>query len=132
MSGLPERRAEAARWLEYAQEDLATARMVLGNDGPLRQVCNLSQQSAEKALKAGLVFDDQDPPRSHNLNQIVELLADEWSVKRAEVHLGSLSGWAIASRYPGDWEEPTLAEAREAIETASSVLRAMGEDFQGR
>ncbi len=64
--------------------------MILEDDGPFRQVCMLAQQSAEKALKAALILDDQDPPRSHNLAQIVGLLTSAWSVKNADLHLASI------------------------------------------
>ncbi|MCE5191920.1 MAG: HEPN domain-containing protein [Actinomycetia bacterium] len=125
-------RDEAARWLAYAEEDLATARMIMDADGPLRQACTLAQQAAEKALKAALVIDNQDPPRSHNLGRILRLLSDDWSVKRLGLHLGVLSEWAVASRYPGDWEEPTRQEADEALEAAGRVLQSILDEFQDR
>lgn len=132
MSALPDRVVESARWLEYAAEDLATAQMIRAQGGPPRQVCTLAQQSVEKALKTGLVFDDIDPPRTHNLAQLRDMLAEVWSVKALDVALGGLSEWAIASRYPGDWEDPTVEEMDDALEVASAVLAAMRWDHSRR
>lgn len=131
MSGSPERDREAVRWFLYAEEDLATAQMVLEHDGPLRQACALAQQAAEKALKAALVSEGHTPPRSHNLTQILRLLPETYRLKAAGLKLSGLSEWAVAARYPGDWEEPTPAEAHDAVELAGQVLQSIREDLRG-
>ena len=54
---------DTARWLRYAEEDLITAETLLGHPHvPPRQSCWLAQQSAEKALKAVLIFLQIDFP----------------------------------------------------------------------
>jgi hypothetical protein len=55
MSGDPQPEPPAKRWLHLAQEDLAAARAILGvADVAPRIACFLSQQAAEKALRAGI------------------------------------------------------------------------------
>jgi HEPN domain-containing protein len=52
----------AARWLAYAESDLAVAH---GVDRPgviLETLCFHAQQAAEKAIKAVLVAEGADPP----------------------------------------------------------------------
>ena len=50
---------DAVRWLAYARSDLNAARALLRDpDYYPRQVCFLSQQAAEKALKAVFVLLD--------------------------------------------------------------------------
>ena len=52
-----DRLADTARWLRYAEEDLITSETFLGHPHiPPRQVCWHTQQAAEKALKASLIF----------------------------------------------------------------------------
>ena len=45
-----------------------------------RHICWLAQQSAEKALKAILVFLALDFPRRHDLDALRNLVPDDWQV----------------------------------------------------
>jgi HEPN domain-containing protein len=71
--------SETARWLRYAEEDLVTAETLLGQPHVVpRQACWLAQQSAEKALKAVLVFLQIDFPRSHDLDALRNLIPKQY------------------------------------------------------
>ena len=60
---------DAVRWLAYARSDLNAARALLRDpDYYPRQVCFLSQQAAEKALKAVFVLLDVEFPFTHDLD----------------------------------------------------------------
>ncbi|MGH9030212.1 MAG: HEPN domain-containing protein [Acidimicrobiales bacterium] len=52
--------------MERAVEDLAMAEMVAAAQGPPWGVCCHVQQAVEKGLKALLVQEGEDPPRTHN------------------------------------------------------------------
>lgn len=121
---------EARRWLAIARDDLAFAEA--GNrdpDAPLRPVCYLAQQAAEKALKAGLCFLGIEVPRSHNLNLLRNLLPEGFTVKEKYPRLGFLTKWAIQARYPGDWPDATRDDAAKALEMARGVLEAVMQDL---
>ncbi|MHB1651508.1 MAG: HEPN domain-containing protein [Desulfitobacteriaceae bacterium] len=61
----------ALRWLEYAKNDLQAAAIILSRDDVApRTVCFLSQQSAEKALKALLVLQGMEVVRTHDLDAL--------------------------------------------------------------
>lgn len=95
-------------WWRYAVEDLEQADLLHADEhGSPRWVCALSQQAAEKALKAALVFLGTDFPRTHDLVRLKLLLPTEWKVVTGDVDLTSLRRWAVRSRYPADWPEPT-------------------------
>ncbi len=112
----------AARWLRYAEEDLITAKTLLEQPHvPPRQSCWLAQQSAEKALKAVLIFLEIDFPRTHDLNILRNLVPDSWQLKTTHPDLASLTEWAVEARYPGDTPEATKADASTAIEQARVV-----------
>ena len=104
MSATPEElRAEAGRWLQFAVEDLEAAEALRSAPGVVaRHVATLAQQSAEKAVKAGLVVLDVDPPRTHNLELLADLLPDDWAVHESSADLARLSLWLVESRYPGE------------------------------
>ena len=95
--------AEAGRWLRFAAEDLRAAETLRSAPGVAsRHVATLAQQSAEKALKAGLVPLDIDPPRTHNLALLADLLPDDWAVHEV------------------------LADARDVVAMMSADLSARG------
>jgi len=126
-----DRVAEASRWLRYANEDLDTAGSLLGGSVP-RQVCSLAQQSAEKALKAALVFLQVDFPRTHDLDVLLSLIPDDWAIKAIAPDLAELSEWAVEARYPGSWPEATTQDAESAFADAKIVCQAINKDFASR
>lgn len=72
-----ERTLEAQRWLRYSIDDLVTAELVLGNSKAApRQACLLAQQAAEKALKAVLIFESVEFPKTHDLDALRNLVPD--------------------------------------------------------
>lgn len=92
---VPDRLADTARWLRYAEEDLVTAETFLEHPHvPPRQSCWCAQQSAEKALKAVLIFLEIDFPRTHDLNVLRNLVLDSWQLKVEHSDLASLTEWA--------------------------------------
>ncbi len=134
MSATPEElMAEATRWLRFAAEDLEAAEALRSAPGvAARHVATLGQQSAEKAVKAGLVFLDVDPPRTHNLELLVDLLPDDWGVHESSADLVQLSLWLVESRYPGEWPETASSDAAQALADAREVLAVMSSDLSAR
>lgn len=115
------------RWLAYGDEDLLLARHGFSLPGtpPYRLIAYHAQQCAEKHLKGYLVFHAIDFPYTHSLSRLLELVAEKapWAeqLRAAE----ELSAYGITARYPGQDEEVSKAEARQAVETAASVRRAV-------
>ena len=117
-----DRLADTTRWLRYAEEDLVTAEILLKQSHvPPRQACWFAQQSAEKALKAALIFSQIDFRRTHDLNVLRDLLPDNWQLETALLNLESLNRWAVEARYPEDMREATNADANEAVEQARAI-----------
>ena len=99
------------------------------NGGVPRHACGLAQQAAEKALKAVLVFQQIDFPRSHDLDALRNLIPEGWAVKTRAPDLAELTEWAVESRYPGDWPDATTAEAAAAVTQARGVVDCICADF---
>jgi HEPN domain-containing protein len=123
--------AEAHRWLRFAQEDLAAAAAISeGEFGSPRQACSLAQQAAEKALKSVLVARQVDFPRTHDLDLLRGILESaRWPGAAELPDLAELTEWAVESRYPGDWPEPTLEEAARALTAAQTVVDIVTRHF---
>ena len=123
MSVPPEIADAARRWMRWALEDHALARFSVTNvELAPRGACMWSHQAGEKAIKALLVASDIDPPKQHDLDRLSLRLPASAQSLFTDVDLASLSRWAIDGRYPDYFEEPTGAQAAEAIECAQQVL----------
>ena len=124
---------EARRWFRYAVEDLGAAeRQVSDGLTPPRHVCYLSQQAAEKAIKAILVLLQIDFPLTHDLDRLRGLVPADWEIASGHGYLADLSEWIAQSRYPGDWTEPTEADAQVALTQARAVVVSIEGDFRSR
>jgi len=122
---------DAVRWLAYARSDLNAARALLRDpDYYPRQVCFLSQQAAEKALKAVFVLLDVEFPFTHDLDRLRDLLPEGWRVKTEFPDLAELTIWAVEARYPGDLLDVVEGDARHALQTAEAVYQAIEQDIK--
>ena len=80
------------------------------------------QQCVEKYLKALLLSCRQAFPRTHDLIALHDLcMQNNISVPVDQDKLERLAAYAVQVRYPG--EDPTLDEAREAVQIAQEVRR---------
>lgn len=112
-------------WLVYADDDLRFAHLGLSLPGeqapPYRLVAYHAQQCAEKCLKAYLVCQGVDFPRTHNISTLLELCSDyaQWPLTLRDAE--ELTDYAVATRYPGEATEVTAQDAQRAIENAERV-----------
>jgi len=127
-----EAEASSDRWLEYAQTDLEAAANLVSMNLSAGAVCFLAQQAAEKALKAALVQSGNDVPRIHNLDTLRNVLPGDWAVKQEFPDLAELTAWAIESRYPGDWPQPSRDDAHAAVELARGVVGLISAEIARR
>lgn len=111
-------------WLERARSDLQIGRVTLGARGVLpADICFHAQQCAEKSLKALLLRREINFPKTHAIEVLLDLLkAQEINIPNTVDEAFELSEYAVQTRYPGEWEPVTKAEARRAIERAGLVL----------
>jgi hypothetical protein len=69
--------AQAARWFALAVEDLEGVRVIVRDHVLVARIGGfLAQQSAEKAIKAALIAQGTDPPKSHLLTDLFALLGE--------------------------------------------------------
>ncbi len=114
---------EVQGWLDYAAEDLRYAKIGLTQVGeePARLIAYHAQQSAEKNLKAYLIFRKFKFDYSHSIAYLLDccgryaLWVDE--LRDAE----ELTPYAVTARYPGIASFLKLENARRAIAIADKV-----------
>lgn len=91
---------EVNQWLEFSIDDLDSAEIMLKNC-KYNMVCFFAHQAAEKALKAFLVSQNHNPPRTHNLLDLLNLCIKynrffENLIPKARI----LNQFYIPTRYP--------------------------------
>ena len=93
---------ETAKWVLKAEEDWEGAHRLAGEKKPLRDlVCFHCQQAAEKYLKALLQENGAVVPKTHNLDDLLDLLLPhEATLAPLRRILRSLSRFAVEYRYP--------------------------------
>ncbi|MDE2966137.1 MAG: HEPN domain-containing protein [Chloroflexota bacterium] len=123
----------ASRWLSYAQEDLQVAdRLLAQDDLAPRYACWLSQQAAEKALKALLLLETGTYKQTHDLHDLADLLPEALDGRIPRSGLSLLTQLYIESRYPGRYAEATAEAAATARAAARAVYDAVSGEFRHR
>lgn len=127
MSVPPEIADEVRRWVEKAEHDLLAAEhgLVLADRGLTEIVCFHCQQAAEKYLKAVLVFNQANFPKTHDLRLLLDMARQVSMLALDSRDVLPLNRYAVEGRYPGDWEAITKEDAENAIRTARSVREAV-------
>jgi len=121
------RRQLVSQWVHKAGQDLRAAETLLAEEPPLLYPsCFHSQQAAEKYLKAFLVHNQVDFPKTHDIQELLDLaepinsaLAD--SLQSVIV----LTEYAVEVRYPGGLFEPDSDEAKAALALGEKVRDAV-------
>jgi len=94
-----EHRDEALRWLRQAERDLDDAKFCT-DGGRYNVACFLSQQAAEKALKAYLISIGEDP-WGHSVAELAERAAESLpGFAEAKRDVVGLDKYYIPTRYP--------------------------------
>jgi len=113
------------KFLARAQDDLLVARHVFEDLHPKKMEisCYQSQQAGEKALKAYLLFKQQEPPFTHNLGLLCRLCADiDDAFDAFADDCTDLTPYATQARYPGN-KEFTEEETESALRKAERIVQ---------
>ena len=112
----PDHREEARQWLARAQGSLVLARQPKPESAFWADLCYLSQQSAEKALKAVYHWIDRPHRFTHDLEELGRGLAEHGLGAPGGAAV-ALTRYAVETRYPG--LRVTEEDYRRGIELAS-------------
>ncbi len=113
----------AREWLERARGKLALARQPLPPGGFWEDLCFLTQQAAELAIKAvyqvhGWIF-----PFVHNLGVLLDGLERQGlNIPQDVQDADQLSMYAVQARYPGLPTRISQAEFEESFRIADAVV----------
>jgi Uncharacterized conserved protein related to C-terminal domain of eukaryotic chaperone, SACSIN len=110
-------------WIKKASGNLKSAKNLQHDDETLDFAAYATQQSAEKALKAYLVFKGQAIPRTHDLTKLlIECSTFDSTFDHLRKSAATLSPYAMYTRYPDDRFAIDHNEIVEAITHAKKIL----------
>jgi HEPN domain-containing protein len=111
------------RWVQFAKEDLIVAKEILKSEFPIyRAACFQCQQSVEKYLKAYQILFEIRIIKTHDLVSIIETLVDfDRNIEQFKEKSKEITNYAVAYRYPDDFEDITEKQVEEAILFASEI-----------
>jgi HEPN domain-containing protein len=106
-----------ADWVRKAEGDFLTASRELSFADPVTDtVCFHCQQAVEKYLKAYLIHLDAEFPYTHELGDLVALVAQlDPAVGEFAEAADALTDYAVEVRYPVDSAVPSTTEAKIAF-----------------
>ena len=123
-------------WLKKAERDFKVAQRELSSDEPFSDiVCFHAQQAVEKYLKAYLTGLDIYFEKTHNIEDLVLLIAQKDETILDLKDIGTeLTPYAIETRYP-EFEEPALDDATDAVEIAEKfrdfIINRLSKGIEG-
>ena len=108
-------------WLDHAKKDLDSAEFLTKMmPEPLEIICFHCQQSVEKAMKAYLSFINLRPPRTHDLDELIEMCNNNEIMSLRDITI-PLNDYSVMVRYPSH-EELNQDDKNQAINAAKTVL----------
>ncbi|HEV8578552.1 MAG TPA: HEPN domain-containing protein [Thermoanaerobaculia bacterium] len=112
-------------WIEKAENDLKNAALTLqsGKESPTDTIAFHAQQCVEKYLKALLTLKGIDFPKIHDIEELVARAGPDVMISLSVQEQRRLTTYATVTRYPGDYEPVSLAEARRAVALARRARR---------
>ncbi|KKQ33547.1 MAG: HEPN-type nucleotidyltransferase, antibiotic resistance related protein [candidate division TM6 bacterium GW2011_GWF2_37_49] len=110
-------------WLRVAKEDFLAAKGLIKIDLYSASVYH-SQQSAEKTLKAYLVFKKHPLVKTHDLIQLLEIcMSFDAEFRNKFDAVDFLNPFASKFRYPTEFNLPEIKDAELAAKHAESIMR---------
>lgn len=112
-------------WVEKAEGDYSVAAENYQGQKPVYHViCILAQRCVEKYLKAWLQENNIPIQRTHNLNDLLDLILPTMPAWRVwQNDLSTLTKHAVDSRYPD--ENATASDAENAMRICDKVRQAV-------
>ena len=114
-------------WLAKAEEDWTAANVLLAEKVLLVATIGFhAQQAAEKYLKAFLVANQVEFPKTHDLEEILDMVGCVKADLAASLRdAKALTKYAVETRYPSGPEIADPQEAAPAVALASMVRQAI-------
>ncbi len=116
---------KANKWLQRAKSNMARTKS--GRVSPdilYEDLCYDAQQAVEKAFKSACIIHEIVFPKTHDIAYLIELLEKGNVEVPGELQNAKiLTGYAVETRYPGDYEPVNEDDYLNAMQLAEKVLK---------
>ena len=110
------------QWIGKAEEDYVVVQQLMSSEIPIKgAIAYHCQQSAEKFLKAFIVFHRLEIPRTHNIEYLLEKCSNI-DKSFSLVDPGNLTDYGVEVKYPGDFLEPSMKELDSLISVVENLM----------
>ena len=115
------------QWIAKADVDYRTAEWLLEAPEPIREsIAFHCQQAAEKYIKALLVSLRVEFPKTHDLDELLDLLATVRPLVAADLEgIRFLNPFGVQIRYPGDFPELLPGHERTVFDLATRTRKTI-------
>ena len=115
------------QWVAKAEQDIKASEALLEAEPPfLYPSCFHAQHAAEKYLKALLTWHQIEFPKTHAIEQLLDLAKQADAETAASLKDAAvLSPYGVDIRNPGEQPEPNLEETQQAVELARKVRNSV-------
>ena len=128
-----EKELQVREWVKRAEDDELSIKAILKEGGAFSTACFLSQQMAEKYLKAFLIYYKEWYPKIHPLDTLWELCREiNKSFDEIKEDSVFLTTFYVATRYPGDYPEFTSQEAQKSFKAAKRIKELVLNKFKNK
>jgi HEPN domain-containing protein len=122
---------EHEKWFRKAENDLLSITNNLASTNiPIDVCCFHAQQASEKYLKAYLVSKNASFPKTHDLQSLILLCSSINPLFKEILDTGlKLSDFSVAIRYPDEFDDLTLLDAKNALDNALIIKNFVLHNF---
>ena len=114
--------ARYEEWIERAKSNLELAQSKIIRHIHYEDLCNQTQQAAEKAIKGLLIYFDVEPEFTHNIGKLLVEL-EKFTEIPANIRAAmNLTKYAVFTKYPGEYDEISKEEYEKAVKIAQECL----------
>jgi HEPN domain-containing protein len=132
LSNMKNQRDLARGWLKKSKNDLEAAQLLLRENGPTDTICFHCQQSVEKALKSILALRGEQIPKTHDLEEIQEIILKAEQIDSlAKFDLEELTDYGVDVRYDFEFE-PSGNDSKDALKLATQVFDVASQIIHGK
>ena len=111
-------------WINKAQNDIKTAKILYQEKGPTDSLCFHCQQTAEKYLKGFLIFHQKEFPKAHDLILLLNLCRKiDKTFKDIQEEVIALNRYYIETRYPPEVPVYSRQECKKALKNAERIVQ---------
>ncbi|MFH1707049.1 MAG: HEPN domain-containing protein [Planctomycetota bacterium] len=127
------KRKIVAEWLDKACADMDLARHLLAENAAFPNAIGFhSQQAVEKYLKAFLTWHQVPFPKTHDLDELLDIIAGiNKSLAASLRNAIILTPYGVEVRYPGGASDITPKDAAEAVKLGLKVSEAIQSRLKG-